>query len=174
MSPLTLTLDPPSRGRGILSPRGHYYPGSPDLAAFSAGPAPRASSTPLSDPVDGTRELRVLVIDDDQTVREMLCQVLGHLGHDPRPAADGSEGIQQFEQGRYDLVITDLAMPGLSGWDVVERLRQVDQAARLIILTGAATGADTERARAAGIRLLQKPIPIDDLRAAVDGAVTTG
>jgi hypothetical protein len=44
----------------------------------------------------------------------------------------------------------------------------------LIILTGAATGADTERAQAAGIRLLLKPIPIDDLRAAVDGAVAAG
>ena len=72
-------------------------------------------------------------------------------------------------------------MPGFSAWDVIEHLHQADQAVPVIILTGFATSEDMERARAAGIRLLEKPLHIWELEAAIqspfrsraDGALLT-
>lgn len=114
-----------------------------------------------------TSPIRVLVIEDEPLVREAVCDVVRFLGHRVTAAPDGLSGVELFERDPYDLVITDLLMPRLAGWGVIERVRQADPAVPVIILTGAATSDDLDRARAARIRLLEKPLRIQDLRAAI-------
>ncbi len=67
---------------------------------------------------------RILVIDDHPYVREIVCNCLTFLGYDAQGAADGAEGLTLFDQGGYDPVLTDLAMLGMTGWDVAEAVRQ--------------------------------------------------
>lgn len=114
--------------------------------------------------------LRVLVIDDELWVRNVLRDYLLFMGHQVDTANDGDAGVALFERDRHDAVITDLMMPGLSGWGVVERVRGLDPRTRVIIVTGAATGGEVERARGANVLLLHKPVRLADLAAAVTPA----
>lgn len=113
---------------------------------------------------------RVLLIDDDASVREVLSDALQFLGHEVSVAADGRAGLDLFARERYDVVVTDLSMPELSGWDVIERVREADPAIPLVIITGAATDEDIERARQARIPVLRKPVRLEDLGSVVSKA----
>jgi len=70
---------------------------------------------------------KILVIDDEKMILQMLDQVLTKFGHDVETAADGIEGICKFSNGRFDLVITDARMPGQDGNSVVRYIRSSDK-----------------------------------------------
>ncbi len=65
----------------------------------------------------------ILVIDDEKGILRVIKEALTKFGHQVELAADGYEGIQKFEDGSYDIVITDLRMPGLDGKGVVRHIR---------------------------------------------------
>lgn len=65
----------------------------------------------------------ILVIDDEKGILRVIREVLTRSGHAVETALDGIEGIQKFDDGCYDMVITDLRMPGLDGKGVVEHIR---------------------------------------------------
>ena len=114
---------------------------------------------------------RLLVIDDEAAVREVLCEFLSVLGYDVEAARDGADGLARLARERFDLVVTDLRMPLLDGWDVLESARAITPGMPVIIVTGAAEDEDLERARAHGVRLLAKPLTLQELKAAVRDAL---
>ena len=69
---------------------------------------------------------RVLVIDDEIDVREALADMLREHRHEVTLAADGTEGLERFRDAVFDVVLTDLAMPGISGWQVAQAVKAVD------------------------------------------------
>jgi CheY-like chemotaxis protein len=115
---------------------------------------------------------RVLVVDDDPGLRALLCEILQRLGLDAEAAADGGEGAELFESDpTFDLVITDLLMPRLSGWDLIQRLRTANPEIPIILLAGSLGSDDLERARRTGVKTLRKPVQIPELQGAVTGAL---
>ena len=70
----------------------------------------------------------ILVIDDDEAILNMLRLLLTELGHNVETTADGKEGIQKIDENLFDLVITDILMPGIDGKDVVKHIRNSDRA----------------------------------------------
>lgn len=76
---------------------------------------------------------RVLIIDDEEAVRSVLQEAFSLSGIDADAAADGSDGIEKFHQGKFDIVITDLAMPGMNGNSVARKIRNSDRPNTLII-----------------------------------------
>jgi two-component system response regulator ResD len=87
-------------------------------------------------------EARVLVVDDEPIVREVLSRYLRRAGFDVISAADGQAALDEFEGGRPDLVVLDLMLPRVDGLDVFRRIRASDGAA-VIMLT--ARGEETDR-----------------------------
>ena len=67
---------------------------------------------------------RILVVDDEENLRDVLVEVLKRDGHDVHGASDGTDGLRRIQDQRYDLVITDLRMPGLEGPALYKALRQ--------------------------------------------------
>jgi CheY-like chemotaxis protein len=112
------------------------------------------------------RQTRVLVIDDDQYVRMLLCDLLSAWGYDPVAAADGAEGLALFGRGGYDAVLTDLTMPNVSGLDVAATVRDLDPSVAVIMFTAFNGEFDGEDARL-GFTVLRKPLHIDLLRRAL-------
>jgi len=76
---------------------------------------------------------RILVIDDEKTILSAIKIALSRAGFEVEIASDGQEGIQKFSSGRFDLVITDLRMPGLDGHDVVDHIHNSDYSSTPII-----------------------------------------
>ncbi len=100
-------------------------------AAVAAAP-PRAQPAPPS----SVSPRRILVIDDDADVRETTADLLATEGHLVTQAASGAEGVSMFRTHRYDVVFTDLGMPGMTGWEVAEAIKALDAAAPIVLLTG--------------------------------------
>jgi two-component system capsular synthesis sensor histidine kinase RcsC len=123
-----------------------------------------------AEPTGAPPRPRVLVVEDNPYVRTMLCDLLAALGCATDSAIDGMQGVERLERADFALVITDLSMPGLSGWEVAEAVRR-RPATGLILVTAAATAGTRERAEAAGLALLPKPFSFDELRAAVRRAL---
>ena len=110
---------------------------------------------------------RLLVIDDEPAVRETSCELLRFLGYDVEAARDEADGLARLARERFDLVVTDLRMPQLDGWDVLESAHEIAPGMPVIMVTGTAMDEDRERARAHGVRLLSKPLTLQELKAAV-------
>jgi CheY-like chemotaxis protein len=129
-------------------------------ARFAAPPAAHLSSRP-----------RVLLVDDEAVVRELVAEMLTFLGCDVDRAAGAREGIDLFGRSHYDLVVTDLSMPGLTGWDVIAAVRRHDTERGVILTTGTPMEIERERAREARVTVLPKPFHLAALREAVEHAL---
>jgi CheY-like chemotaxis protein len=101
-----------------------------------------------------TPRSRLLVIDDDQELREALVIELRESGYDVRGVATGEEGLAVAAEWRPTLVLCDIGLPGMNGYQIARRLRDLDlQPLQLVALTGRGTEEDEEQARDAGFDL---------------------
>jgi CheY-like chemotaxis protein len=113
---------------------------------------------------------RILVADDKASSRELVRTILENLGYDVREAEDGIKALEAVRNGFPDLVLLDLQMPGLTGHEVLARLRADDRFASLpvVALTASAMSGDREKALAAGFTsYLAKPVTLSTLRAEI-------
>ena len=115
------------------------------------------------------RPPRLLVIDDEPAVREISCEFLQLLGYDVEGARNGADGLALLARGSFDLVMTDLRMPVLDGWGVVEGVRRIAPGLPVVMLSG--SNEDEDRARAWGVPLVLKPFGLSELKAAVRDAL---
>jgi CheY-like chemotaxis protein len=102
---------------------------------------------------------KVLVVDDDPVVGRSFNRVLSGKGYLVVTAEDGYDALQKLQSERYDLVFTDLRMPGMNGIDVAERVKARQPWTPVVIVTGYGSRTSEERARAAGVsEFLHKPL----------------
>ena len=115
---------------------------------------------------------RTLLIDDEELFRTTMEAALRQFGHDTVSARNGEEGVELFERQRFDLVITDLRLPGMSGPAVIKALRVLSPKARIIACGGGGTTLPVEShnlARQLGAdRVLHKPFTTHELLLAID------
>ncbi len=124
------------------------------------------------------RNLRILVIDDELAIVNMLKSGLERSGHTALTAPSGSEGLKIFREAPVDLVICDISMPGMSGWDVGRTIKEIcDQESvpkpPFIILTGwNGLASEEENIVAAGVdAVVEKPMRISNLLAVISDVI---
>ena len=108
-----------------------------------------------------TGKERVLVVDDEPSVAEMITEMLKRLGYDVTTAGSGLEGWKKFEDSphNFDLVITDHVMPGLTGIRLAEMMLELRKELPIILFTGYSETVSPEKAKAVGISaFLMKPV----------------
>ena len=108
---------------------------------------------------------RVLVVDDDSSVRRVMAQILGALGYGVVTARNGLDALNVFcwEGEEIDLVVTDLRMPVMDGYEAVDRMRKLNPDVRIICMS-----SDMGRACPAGTTFLPKPFSLAAVRDCVD------
>jgi DNA-binding response OmpR family regulator len=105
---------------------------------------------------------RIMVLDDDEQIRQSLLKLLREEGYDVAVAAEGSEAVDKLARERVDLLLLDLNLPVKSGWDVFERVTSINPVLPIIIITG--KPKQSEVAAAAGVgALMEKPLDIPRL-----------
>jgi PAS domain S-box-containing protein len=87
-------------------------------------------------PIKTGRKARILVIDDEEFVRGVLARTLAQSNHQVTLAEDGEEGLQLFKKGKFDIVLTDWGMPGMSGWEVCRLIKKISPHTPVGMITG--------------------------------------
>jgi len=109
---------------------------------------------------------QILVVEDEETVRQFLGLGLSRLGHRPVLTADSREALAAFEKETFDVVLTDLGLPGVSGEEVARQVTKRSPNMPVILLTGWADQIVEERGSLEGVKcILGKPVTLDTLNA---------
>jgi PAS domain S-box-containing protein len=131
--------------------------------------APEGEAVAVAPPKDeprakSTRNLRILLVDDHFEVRSTTAAVLTDIGHEVVEAADGAEALKRLEEGdcSYDVMISDYAMPHLSGTEFLRSAREICPDVPALIITGYAE-ADSIQDRPDGVEILLKPFTANKL-----------
>ena len=121
---------------------------------------------------------KILVVDDEAPVRDVMRQMLEHAGHQVKEAADGDEALSLWRLWRPDLTVTDILMPNKGGLVLIKEIREVSPRARIIATSG---GGRTGRlnflstARTfPGVRTIKKPFTRKDLLGLVADVLADG
>ena len=114
---------------------------------------------------------RILVVEDDHVIRELLVVNLKMEGHEAVTAADGNEALEAVARQHPDVVLLDMMLPGLDGWEITSRLKADKQtsAIPIVALSARAMQADIDRGRELGVdHYVTKPFDPIDLMKLVD------
>jgi len=125
-------------------------------------PAPAPAPAPS---VEAAR--RLLLVEDDGQVREALADLLRTKGHTVLEADGGAAALSLLAEEGIDLVITDLGMPGMSGWDVAKAVKGRSPDLPVLLLTGWGDRAGQEAGENAVDRVMSKPVRLQDLQEAI-------
>src|SRR5207253_3446202 len=122
----------------------------------------------------GMPEVRILIVDDDPWILRMVSTLLEKRGYSIVTASDGEEGLMRADQLKPDLIITDVMMPKLDGWQLVRALRSRHEFALVPVIFLTALGGDEDRIR--GFKLgaddyLPKPFRFEELDLRVTNAI---
>ncbi len=94
---------------------------------------------------------KILVIDDEPGIRDLLDTLLSRKGYDVVLAENGRKGLELFRREHPDVIVLDLKMPGMDGFTVLQQINSLDPRTPVIILTGAGTPEAEQRIRAFGV-----------------------
>ncbi len=131
-----------------------------------AGTAPGAGAEACAQDVSNQRcsMTKILVVDDEEPVRQLLCDILEDEGVEVTLAANGAEALARFEPGRFDAVLTDLGMPGMNGWELLRRVGERDEQVALAVITGWGELVSTHEEKAARVEwVLTKPFAMSQV-----------
>jgi len=123
-----------------------------------------------ADDRSGTVARRVLVVDDNVDAAMMLAALVKQLGHEVTIVHDGSAALEAAEGYRPEVILLDIGMPGMNGFEVARRLRELGRIpkVRIIAVTGWGKAEDRERSRAAGFDMhLMKPVELSQVQQAL-------
>jgi signal transduction histidine kinase/CheY-like chemotaxis protein len=150
------------RHGGKLAVQSH--PGRGTRIELSFPRAAAAEPPPSANAPAPVESLSVMVVDDEPEVRALLVDILVALGHRAVGHGSGESALEGFQPGRFDLVLTDLGMPGINGWQLSQALRAKDDAVTIAFVTGWGEEVDPEQVRRAGAdAVVAKPFAIEDI-----------
>jgi signal transduction histidine kinase/ActR/RegA family two-component response regulator len=116
---------------------------------------------------------RILVIDDDAMMRSVLTDILIQSGCHVDEVGTGSEGIELFSQDEYDMVLTDLGLDDMSGWEVAEKVKATSSGTPVVLITGWGTQLSEEENRSRGVDfVVSKPFKLEELRSVINSAMS--
>lgn len=112
---------------------------------------------------------KILIVDDEQFVRDLLEKVLKRRGHEVVAAPDADHALAALETSTFDLLLTDVVMPGMDGFDLLRRVKSAYPEIKVIVLTGYARKQSISDFLLYGADdYLSKPFQVHELVAAVD------
>ena len=142
---------------------------APALAPVSASVDSKAGSMAK----EGSWNSRILVAEDNLINQELMAAQLDMLGYQADFAENGRQALVHWRQGNYALLLTDMRMPEMNGYDLVREIRQLEEAsgerAPVIAITANALAADVEKCFAVGVDdVIAKPVELENLRSALE------
>ena len=117
----------------------------------------------------GTKVTKILLAEDDDSMRQFLSMALKRAGHDVQAYEDGETALEALEREVFDLLLTDIVMPGLDGIELARRGAELDPAMKIVFITGfAAVALSSSSPTPAGAKVLSKPFHLREIVEEVD------
>ena len=117
-----------------------------------------------------TRRPKALAVDDDDGMREFLAGALDRCGWDCTAVESGPRALEELEKSKYDLLLTDLVMPVMTGAELIGEVRRRDNDVQVVVITAyPETGLMTEAMEAGPFAVLKKPTRLNELRLVLSG-----
>lgn len=130
-----------------------------------------AQTDSLKEGEDGG-QLKILVVDDEESVRDLLREILENEGCGVSTAADGHEALVLFESREFDAVFTDVGMPGMSGWELASNIRQRRKNLPIAVITGWGEAVGSNEHKEAGVDwVVAKPFTTERILELVQNVV---
>ena len=110
-----------------------------------------------------------LIVEDEQDIRKLSKRLLEILGHAVDEVASGERAVLMLRRRRYDVVLSDIGLPGMDGWAVARAVKQLSPSTKVGLVSGWEVPPHAEQLRAQGIDfLLPKPFDLDTIEATLD------
>jgi len=110
-----------------------------------------------------TSELNVLVVEDDEVLRESFQQLLSYLFAEVDAAVDGQDALDQLAEKNYDIVLTDLRMPRMSGFQLLQEIRQQSPQQPIVVISAHEDEALRRELAVYKVHYLSKPVSLERL-----------
>ena len=105
--------------------------------------------------------VNVLIVDDDEIVRQLFCDIIALIGFTPKAVADGMTALQQLKSNQFSLVILDMRIPEMNGLETFKGIRQFDSKVPVVLTTGFGMDENVKEALTMGALLcLEKPFNV--------------
>ncbi|MCB0296447.1 MAG: sigma-54-dependent Fis family transcriptional regulator, partial [Calditrichaeota bacterium] len=112
---------------------------------------------------------RVMVVDDEENIREVLSNYLDSLGYEVVTASDGEDALNKFEVGGYDLIISDLLMPTIDGLELLKKVREKDREVIFLMITGyPSIETAVEAIKKGAYDYITKPFHMEDVKLRIE------
>jgi CheY-like chemotaxis protein len=114
-------------------------------------------------------------VDDEEEVGDVVADILGAAGHHTTVARSGQEAVERLAAEPFDVVFTDLAMPGMTGWQVARAVKDRAPQAKVVMMSGFGVEVAPEELRTNGVDVvLAKPLQIQDVMGAMAAIARAG
>jgi signal transduction histidine kinase/CheY-like chemotaxis protein len=168
---LSITYGIISRHKGMIEVESEPGKGTKFTIRIPIRECSRKKGTKLAAESQPSRN--ILIVDDDEGFREILVEILMSCGHKADFAPDAGVALEMLESKRYDLVITDLGMSGLSGWELADAVHELYPDTRIIMATGCGADLDSGDLAAHHVSgLIGKPCRLDEVMRTIDEVLT--
>ena len=119
-----------------------------------------------------TTKHKILIVEDEEDVRQLLSDILTSGEHEVEVAANGTEGIKMFEQGSFDMVFTDLGMPDMSGWEVAKKIKDINGKVPIVLVTGWNVEIQDDKKKNYDVNIvIQKPFQVNQVLSSVQAVI---
>jgi len=114
---------------------------------------------------------RVLVVDDEENIREVLSNYLESMNYDVQTAEDGQDALDKYQKGEFDLIISDLLMPNVDGLELLKRVRDMDKDVIFLMITGyPSIETAVDAIKKGAYDYITKPFHMEDVKLRIERA----
>jgi len=124
------------------------------------------------EPVVVGKPASILLIDDNPDIVKILTKHLTRAGHKVKSATKPREAVKEYRKGSYDIVLTDIGMPEMTGWDVAREIKKTDPDSVIVFITGWSSQVDRKQVEQAGVKgVISKPFHKDEVLAMINSTL---
>ncbi|MDT0160651.1 response regulator transcription factor [Bacillus sp. AG4(2022)] len=115
--------------------------------------------------------VNILIIEDDEDINRLLCNIVSKSGYSPKPAYSGTEALIYLDSGKWDMILIDLMLPGLSGEELLKKVTSESKIPVIIISAKLETQSKIHALRAGADDYITKPFDIEEVSARIDSCL---